>query len=412
MAKKEEKILLKKGKAQFMLIGEAKVGDYTFSLDKESTKSDWVYNQLNLGVDCGNGNTIYADMMGGYGAERDNIVYVHGTKETDGKKQEDFENKFTIDWEDRFDETILETVADSCFIKVGIEKDAKGKTFTKKFLSAYDAIEYIQQHLTDGVVVNVKGNLKYQYYNENVSVKKEINSIFLSKAEATDYKAVFTQTILCDSTTVGKADKEKATFPITAYVVDYVGKYDGKDIKKSVAFTKTFELEIDKVKPENTKKLIQKMFTPTKKGTLVEVTVEGEIIEGASIVNITLDDIPDDIKELIELNVLTEEEAINKCAIGGNKEKRMIIKKPLITFEGEGDTKVPVLAINKDKYTENDLVFLTQFISENDDEVPFDTDEKDSKTNKDNKTNSKTSKGKDVEENTDSEDDWMKLLDD
>jgi hypothetical protein len=329
MAKKTEQIPLKKGKAQFMLIGEAKVNDYTFTLDKESEKSDWVYNQMNLGVDCGNGNTIYADMMGGYGAERDNVVYVHGIKEVDGRKQDDYENRFTIDWDDRLDESILETVGEQCFIKVGIEKDTKDKTFTKKFLSAYDAIEYVQQHLENGIVLNVKGNLKYQPYNDNLTTKKEITSIYLSKAEPSDYKAVFTQTIICDGDTVGKLDKEKATFPITAYVVDYVGKYDGQEVKKNVAFAKTFELEVDKVKPENTKKLIQKMFTPSKKGTLVEVAVEGDIIEGASVVNITLDDLPEDIKELIELNVITEEEALNKCAIGGNKEKRMVIKRPL-----------------------------------------------------------------------------------
>jgi len=403
MAKKnDEQLALKKGKAQFMLIGEAKVNDYTFTIDKDSTKSDWIWNQMNLGVDCGNGNVIYADMMGGYGSERDNIVYVHGIKEVDGKKQEDFENRFTIDWDDRFDETILESIAESCYIKVGIEKDTKEKTYIKKFLSAYDAIEYIQQHLESGMVINVKGQLKYQPYNDNVTVKKEITSIFLSKAKPEDYKAVFTQTILCDSSSVGKVDRERAIFPITGYVVDYVGKYDGQEIKKSLAFTKTFELEIDKVKPENTKKLISKCFSPAKKGTLVEVTVEGEMLEGASVVNITLDDLPEDIKDLIDLNVITEEEALNKCAIGGNKEKRMIIKRPLITFEGEGDTKVPVLAINKDKYKESDLVFLAQFIDDEQENTELEN------------SISKIEKELDKEKEADvaGEDDWMKLLDD
>jgi hypothetical protein len=386
MAKKEEKIPLKKGKAQFMLVGEAKINDYTFSMDKESNSSDWVYNQMNLGVDCGNGNVIYADLMGGYGSERDNVIYVHGVKEKDGRTVEDYENRFTIDWDDRFDESILETIADSCFIKVGIEKDTKDKTFTKKFLSAYDAIKYIKENLENGTVVNVKGSLKYQCYNDNVYAKKEINSIFLSKATNDDYKAVFTQTLLIDKDAVGKVDKEKAIFPISAYVVDYVGKYEGQEIKQNVAFVKSFELEIDKNKPENTKKLIEKMFTPKKKGSLVEVTVEGNIVEGASVVNITLDDLPEDIRELIELNVLTEEEALNKCAIGGNKEKRMIIKKPLITFEGEGDEKKPIIAINKDKYSENDLIFLSQFVdSDNseDDEASFDIDEKSDKDSDD-----------------------------
>jgi len=413
MAKvKEEQLGLKKGKAQFLLIGEAKVNDYTFTMDKDTTKSDWVWNQMNLGVDCGNGNVIYSDMMGGYGSERDNVVYVHGIKEVDGKKQEDFDNKFTIDWDDRFDETILESVADSCFIKVGLEKDVKEKTFKNKFLSAYDAIQYIQQHLENGMIVNVKGKLKYQAYNDSVTIKKEVNSVFLSKAKPEEYKAVFTQTILCDANAVGKVDKEKASFPITGYVVDYVGKYDGKEIKKTVAFTKTFELEVDKVKPENTKKLITKCFAPAKKGTLVEVTVEGEMLEGASVVSITLDDLPEDIRELIELNVITEEEALSKCAIGGNKEKRMLIKRPLITFEGEGETKVPILAINKDKYKESDLVFLSQFI-EVEEEKEEETEDLEESVAKFEKTLDKKEDDDTEEDEEEAVDDepWMKLLD-
>ena len=54
MAKREQKVLEKKNWSNtFMLIGEAKVNDYTYKLDEKSEKSDWVYNSLNLGVYCG-----------------------------------------------------------------------------------------------------------------------------------------------------------------------------------------------------------------------------------------------------------------------------------------------------------------------------------------------------------------------
>ena len=127
MARKEKAVLEKKGWANsFVLVGEAKINaDYTYKLDERSEKSDWVYNSLNLGVDCGDVcGTVYAELMGGYGAERDNVVYVHG-KDEDGK--DDFENRFTIDWDDRFDEKILESVGDLCFMTVGLEKDKNGK---------------------------------------------------------------------------------------------------------------------------------------------------------------------------------------------------------------------------------------------------------------------------------------------
>ena len=83
MAEKEQKVLEKKNWASsFMLIGEAKVNNYTYRIDAKSESSDWVYNSLNLGVFCGEtSGVVYAELMGGYGAERDNVVYVHGKDE-------------------------------------------------------------------------------------------------------------------------------------------------------------------------------------------------------------------------------------------------------------------------------------------------------------------------------------------
>lgn len=390
MAKKTDKTELKKGRATFNLIGEVKINDYTFKLDEQSQNSDWVYNAMNLGVNCGNGNIVYAEMMGGYGSERDNVVYVHGVKENEnGKMIDDYDNRFTIDWDDRLDEDMFELIGDNCFITIGIEKDIKDKTVTKKFLSAYDAIEYLSEHLEDGMVVNVKGNLKYSEYDGKVQVKKEITSILLSKADSEDkYKATFTQTVLADANSIGKLDKEKASFPIDVYVVDYVGKIDGKQIKKNVAFAKTFELEVDKEKPENTKKLLNKLFKPEKKNSLVEVTVEGDLIEGQSIVNITEDDIPEDIKELIDMGAYTLEEAMAKCAgaVGGNsREKRMIIRKPSITYVGKDDDRKPVISIDKQKYLESDLVFLVQLLDNEEDEkdTSVEFDEKEDKEDED-----------------------------
>ena len=175
---KTKKILEKKNWSNsFMLIGEAKINDYTYKLDEKAGQSDWIYNSLNLGVYCGETcGTVYAELMGGYGAERDNVIYVHG-KDENGK--DDFSNKFTIDWEDRFDETILESVGDLCYLTVGIERDKGGKVYYKKFLAPYDMIAYINENLEDGMVVNVKGNLKYSMYNDELQVKKEINSVVM-----------------------------------------------------------------------------------------------------------------------------------------------------------------------------------------------------------------------------------------
>lgn len=365
MAKEKERKALKKGKASFNLIGRVKVTDKTFNLDN-SYDSGWTDNSMYVGVDCGGGNVIYAEMRSGFFPDKDNVIraYSKDEKDDEGKSK-----SVEIAWEDRLDESLYDSISDSSFLTVGVEKDVKEKTVYKKFLTAYDAVDYLNEHLEDGMIVNVKGTLGYSEYEENVSTKKDITSIVLSKVEdEKDFKATFSQTILVDSKSIGKKNEEKNTIELSAYVVDYVGKpkIDGEKIvvRQNVTFPKTFEVAINE-NPEITAKMLQKFFKP-KKGKVAEITVTGNLVEGGSTVVITEDDIPDDIKELIEMGLYSEEEAEKKIAVGnnGNREKRMIILKPDITYVGKDENRKPTVAFEDAKYDEDDLYFYEQAINE------------------------------------------------
>jgi hypothetical protein len=368
MAKEKELTQIKKGTAQFNLVGKAKVGDFTFKLDVESNKedSDWIYNQMNLGVDCGESGVIYADMMGGYGSERENVVYVHGKKKKDnGKDTDDFDKSFTIDWDDRLDEDNFKEIGDLCFITVGLEKDEKGSTVYKKFLTQYDAIQYINDNLEEGTLVNVKGSLKYQIYNENISVKKEINSVVLSKATEDKFKATFTQTILVESDAIGKPDKETMTIPVTASVVDFVKEYQEQKIYRLVKgkkkegmnlpLRKVFEIVIGEDKNKTTT-FLKQFKAKSKKVT--EVTVEGIFTKGSlNTEEVSESDIPEDIKELIELGVIDKDEILGKIAFanGGKKPEKMIITAPNVRIIEVNGNKIPSISREADKYNEDDL---------------------------------------------------------
>ena len=360
MAKTKERKALKKGKATFNLIGRVKVTDKTFNLDN-SYDSGWTDNSMYVGVDCGNGNTVYAEMRSGFFPDKDNVIraYSKDEKDDEGKSK-----SVEIAWEDRLDESLYDSISDSSFLTVGVEKDVKDKTVYKKFLTAYDAVEYLNEHLEDGMIVNVKGTIGYSEYEGNVSTKKEITSIVLSKIDDdADFKATFSQTILVDSKSIGKKNDDKCTMELAAYVVDYVGnpKIDGEkiEVKKNVTYPKTFEVAINE-NPEITAKMLQRFFKP-KKGKITEITVTGNLVEGGSTVNITEDDIPDDIKELIEMGLYSEEEAEKKIAVGnGNRERRMIIVKPDIIYVGTGDDRKPTVAFEDGKYDEDDLYFYEQ----------------------------------------------------
>lgn len=360
MAKTKERKALKKGKAAFNLIGRVKVTDKTFNLDN-SYDSGWTDNSMYVGVDCGNGNTVYAEMRSGFFPDKDNVIRAYSKDEKDdaGKSK-----SVEIAWEDRLDESLYDSISDFSFLTVGVEKDVKDKTVYKKFLTAYDAVEYLNEHLEDGMIVNVKGTIGYSEYEGNVSTKKEITSIVLSKIDdEADFKATFSQTILVDSKSIGKKNDDKGTMELVAYVVDYVGKpkIDGEkiEVKKNVTYPKTFEVAINE-NPEITTKMLQRFFKP-KKGKITEITVTGNLVEGGSTVNITEDDIPDDIKELIEMGLYSEEEAEKKIAVGnGNRERRMIIVKPDIIYVGTGDDRKPTVAFEDGKYDEDDLYFYEQ----------------------------------------------------
>lgn len=339
--------------SSFNLIGAAKVNDYTFKIDQRKENSLWQYNQLSLAVDCGEKHgVVYAEMMGGYDTESNSVIYAHGKNE-DGN--DNFDDKIMVAWEDRFNDSILQDIGDLSFITVGLEKTTNEKVFYKKFLSAYDAIAYIHEHLEDGMVVNVKGNLKYSKYNDNVQVRKNITSIVLSKVnEPSKYVAKFTQSILLDKDSIGAIDKAKGVIPINARVLDYVKEMGGAEIKGQYPFNKTFEYEVDLSDERLVQKIKDKLFKV--RNDVTQINFEGNFIESGATVTATEDDIPDDIKELIEINVYTLEEALAKCSENGNKEQRMILKKPVIRMIGNENEKRPVVQKFEKRYKESDLV--------------------------------------------------------
>lgn len=372
-----EKIVRKDWVSNFTLIGRPIINDYTYKIDERSEKSNWVYNALNLGVDCGEKfGSVYCELMGGYSEDNENKIFCHGK---DDSGNDDFEKKIEVCWEDRFNEDVLEEVGDLSFITVGLEKTSADKTFYKKFLSAYDAIAYIKEHLTEDMVVNVKGNLKYSSYNDTVQVRKNITSIALSKADdPSKYKATFTQSVLLDkdSASLKNIDKDKSVMYVDARVLDYVKEINGVEVKGQYPYKKQFEFALNLENEKQCKAIYEKLFKVKK--NVSQVTFEGEFIEGGAVVTATWDDIPDDIKDLVEMGVYTKDEALAKCTVNGNRERRMVLKKPQIKLVGED--KVPVIQKFEERYTEDDLYLDCLSKSEvaepyvDDDDASFDTD--------------------------------------
>lgn len=353
---------LQKGKSFTTLIGKAKINDKTFSGVQVSEKTGYNYTRLNLGVEIAEGSTVYAEQMGGYSPAKP-IIF--------GMNKED-NTPVHINWADRLNETIIESQADFKVHKVGIERDENGRVIVKKFLSPMDMHDYLKEHLKDGMEISVRGSFAFSEYKGDTQRKFQIQNIFVpfeekekdengketGKILPTEYKATFTQTILLDDESFKKitpADSKEGEVTVSAYAVDYVGKKDGKEIKKNLPFSLPITVKINKEKPEATAKILDALFK-VKKGKVRELTIEGDIVEGYEQQEVSSKDIQlsPEIQELIALGLYDEKEAMEKLTVRGNKVSKLVFTRPFLKKDKDDATK---LLMEKDdtKYTQADL---------------------------------------------------------
>src|SRR5699024_680517 len=150
-----EKEGLKQGRNYVFLTGKVQVNDKSFNGVQESSKSDWQYTRINLGVKTAEGNVVYTQMMVGYSLGNP-VLYAFNKEQGQGMLE--------INWNDRFNEKILDQVANNSFYTIAIETDDKGNAIEKRFLSPIDVEEYLKEHLENDMEVTIAGNFEYQEY--------------------------------------------------------------------------------------------------------------------------------------------------------------------------------------------------------------------------------------------------------
>lgn len=360
--------------SRFRLVGRPRVTDFTFKIDEQSKRSSYVYSSMNLGIDCGEKHgTCYADMMGGYSPERPMPIRVCGV-DKDGIT--DFNNRFEVDWEDRKNKDIIKTVGNAYLIRVGLEREVSGKPHIERFLSPYDAIEYIKEHLSNDDVVTVTGNITYNEYQGVTHMRRTITGVYLSDVtDPSDFEASFVQTVLIDkdSTNLSDTDKDTGLMPVDGVVLDYVKEINGHEIRGQWPYHYKFDFKFDTYKPDVCKKIYDFCFRPKKKGYLKHVTFEGEFVSSGATVNATWDDVPDDVKQLVKLGLYKEEEAIAQCAANGPRTELAILIRPYIPRGGNAQ-------IYDDTYSEGDIDVSWAYAEIGqqdvaDDDIPFESGE-------------------------------------
>ena len=356
--------VIKRGISNFKIVGKVIKNDYTFDLDKQSQKSDYIYSQMRLNIKTKHGN-ISCQAMGGHSPSKPNTIYCFG-KDENGKV--DTKNRFQVAFEDRLDEDIIAKVANVNKFTAGLKRDVNGEVRHVKFLHQEDFIKYVSETLENDMVVIVGGNIEYGSYNGERQIRKNVTSIILAKDDITeeDYEATFTQTVLTTKGFLGKPDAEKGVVPLDLYIVDYIREFEGQKIIKmvngneketGVMFPALQTIDFKLYKDMDTTKRLLKTFNPSKKNMVTEIVVDGIFTKGEVLETetVSINDLPDDIKFMIEIGAMKEEEAVGKMSFsGGNKlPETMLITRPSVKKTEDGGLGFNVV---DGKYTEDDLL--------------------------------------------------------
>ena len=309
---------LKKGASSFRLAGKMMITPNTFKMESKSG-SGYISNKLYVGVNCGKGNTVYAQMFGGY-SDTASKLYVHGKQDNPNNSRfplDDYSNSFEIAWGDRFNVDVLETCGPSCFVQVALEKDLDGKPIVQKFLSAYDAVRYIKD-VTDKMSAEEKDKLIVDV--RKVSYQKTITSLKIADIPEEKYTASFTQTIYVDKDCIGKPNMERKVLPLNVKVFEYVNKYKNDVIKQTVPIEVAMELDANaKIAPWLANNIKQS-------SGYAQAVILGNFVESGSTESFDVTSLPPDVQKYIKDGVLSEEDVMRTVASGNQRQQILTIR--------------------------------------------------------------------------------------
>lgn len=335
----------------FDVVGDVVIDAKTITLNQPGKNNpNWIQNIFNPKIEANDGKSMFMRFSGGYDAVKGKTIYATNT--SDGQME--------IPFADRNNPNLLTAVKENSFIRVGISKEMKkdeatGKEYKvwvyKNFLDMFDVVQFLQQALpiTSKQKLHIKGKIKFSTYNGEVQRNYDVQTIYLLNGNEDEGKEMqpkleFTQTVLLKAgcADVSKLQEEGLATINTLILVKEKKEYKtipvkflmkAKDEKQKGTYTKLIESYFNVPEDKVRKMSLQCLF-------------EVGYVAG----NITEAELPDEAKELIELEVYSLEEVMKMYA---NKERvdNLLIKRPVMKVVNE---KL-VVEMSDEEYTLEDL---------------------------------------------------------
>ncbi|MCC4466443.1 hypothetical protein [Limosilactobacillus reuteri] len=268
MVKKLEKEL-QNGKSQFSVSGTVSIKSSTFPEKDEngnlketvSEKSGFSYMRVGFPVTASDNQSVYVTLFGGHNPSSPEKDVVYATDAETKKSTK-------IKWNLRNNKEVLSKLADWSFIRIRIEKDENGKLIEKRFLSAIDAIAYLEQHLQDKMNVYVSGTVDYSEYQGEIQRNYNVSQISLNEISEDNEPRKFAkmkQTYLVDDKALPKKWENELEENGKVTLALYVPQYEGGNVKKVVPLAQDVTVRTTKERLDKTKKLIKLLFIPSGK---------------------------------------------------------------------------------------------------------------------------------------------------
>lgn len=298
--------------------------------------------------------------------------------------------KMDVDWDDRFDEDIIEKVANYRKYIVDLGDEHGGR---QEFITAYDMIEHLREHLPnyDGRVV-VTGQFTRDWYAKKKTYfsKFRIQNVFAAPEERKN-RLLLTMDLFYNKSSLDDSDfDENKKMTLDCYIEQYINKDEGrKYVPIQVVFSGAkYDLENEKHK----KLFDYKMkYIKVKNKNMVHIPWEIVLLRGAEEAEFDESMLTDSQREQVELGIKSVEDFRPKGNIYGDRIDEFRLFEPKL----EGDYADGVLECDDtaDEFEEKIFVPAADETMEeakknsksakskskkdddDDDEPPFDKDE-------------------------------------
>ena len=226
--------------------------------------------------------------------------------------------KMDVDWDDRFDEDIIEKVANYRKYIVDLGDEHGGR---QEFITAYDMIEHLREHLPnyDGRVV-VTGQFTREWYAKKKTYfsKFRIQNVFAAPEERKN-RLLLTMDLFYNKSSLDDSDfDENKKMTLDCYIEQYINKDEGrKYVPIQVVFSGAkYDLENEKHK----KLFDYKMkYIKVKNKNMVHIPWEIVLLRGAEEAEFDESMLTDSQREQVELGIKSVDDFRPKGNIYGDR---------------------------------------------------------------------------------------------